>query len=115
VRRDPILFLTVLALPALLTSSLAAAADQKQVDRGRGLLESKCGRCHAIGLEDSSKYNKAPPFRVVVKRYPPETLAEALAEGIVAGHPDMPEQVFEPSEIDAIVGYLDSLLARMRK
>ena len=53
---------------------------------------------------------EAPPFRVVVTRYPPEDLAEALAEGIVSGHPDMPEFVFQPAEIESIVTYLGTLL-----
>jgi mono/diheme cytochrome c family protein len=44
-----------------------------------------------------------------VTLYPPESLAEALAEGIVSGHPDMPEFVFKPPEIEAIIAYLDSL------
>ena len=46
------------------------------------------------------------------RRYPAESIEEALAEGIVSGHPDMPEFVFEPAEIDAIVAYLDSLSAQ---
>ena len=33
-------------------------------------------------------------------------LAEALAEGLSTGHPDMPEFVFEPQEINAILTYL---------
>jgi hypothetical protein len=60
-------------------------------------------------MEDSSHHEEAPPFRVVVTRYPPEDLAESLAEGIVSGHPDMPEFVFEPPEIEAILAYLGSL------
>ena len=68
-----------------------------------------CQRCHAIGKEDTSVHPKAPPFRVVVTRYPATNLAEALAEGIMSGHPDMPEFVFGPDEINAIVVYLDSL------
>jgi mono/diheme cytochrome c family protein len=48
----------------------------------------------------------------VVLRYPPDQLAEALAEGIMSGHPDMPEFTFEPAEIEAIVGYLATLKAR---
>ena len=32
----------------------------------------------------------APPFRDLPKRYPVENLAEALAEGIVTGHPARP-------------------------
>ena len=61
-------------------------------------------------MEDSSHHEEAPPFRVVVTRYPPEDLAEALAEGIVSGHPDMPEFVFQPDEIEAILAYLGTLM-----
>jgi hypothetical protein len=45
----------------------------------------------------------------VVQRYPIENLAEALAEGIVSGHPDMPVIVFEPADIEAFLAYLDHL------
>jgi cytochrome c len=79
------------------------------VAKGRAILESNCARCHAIGMDDTSHHEEAPPFRVVVTRYPPEDLAEALAEGIVSGHPDMPEFVFQPPEIEAILAYLGTL------
>jgi hypothetical protein len=36
-------------------------------------------------------------------------LAEALAEGLSVGHPDMPELVFEPDQIVAILAYLKSI------
>ena len=48
----------------------------------------------------------APPFRDLGKRYPIEQLAEALAEGIVTGHPDMPEFVFETEDVIALLAYL---------
>jgi hypothetical protein len=51
----------------------------------------------------------APPFRVLPERYPVEQLAEALAEGIVTGHPMMPEFTFDPREINALLSYLQSL------
>jgi len=79
------------------------------VGKGRTLLEANCARCHAIGADDESKHKEAPPFRVVVTRYPPDNLAEALAEGLISGHPDMPEFVFEPDEVEAITAYLGSL------
>lgn len=87
-----------------------AAPDAAVIDKGHAILEANCARCHGIGLEDSSKHEEAPPFRVVVTRYPPEDLAEALAEGIISGHPDMPEFVFQPEEIEAILAYLDTLV-----
>ena len=81
------------------------------VEKGRIIVQENCARCHAIGLSGASTHPKAPPFRIVVKRYPVEDLAEALAEGIVSGHPAMPQFVFQPAEISAILAYLDSLKA----
>jgi hypothetical protein len=38
-----------------------------------------------------------------------ETLEEALAEGIVTGHPSMPQFQFEPDQINDFIGFLKSL------
>jgi cytochrome c len=92
--------------------STVAEAETNTLDQGRAALESRCSRCHAIGPEGTSPHAEAPPFRDVVKRYPPESLAESLAEGIVTGHPDMPTFILSPQEIDAVVVYLRSLLPR---
>ncbi len=78
-------------------------------DKGEVLITKNCARCHAIGATSESTHKEAPPFRQVVTRYPLENLAEALAEGIVSGHPDMPEFLFQPDEIDAILAYLGKL------
>jgi cytochrome c len=97
----------------LLTLTLAlaasAAAAQDPVAEGRVLAEENCARCHAIGMEGESQLPIAPPFRTLSERYPVEDLAEALAEGIVSGHPAMPEFVFEPDEIAALIAYLQSV------
>lgn len=102
-----------LLLPAVIiafTSGYAAAQSNLSA-KGRSLLEANCGRCHAVGVRGPSTHAKAPPFRDVARKYAPESLAESLAEGIVSGHPDMPEFVFQPAQIDAIVAYLNSLAA----
>lgn len=83
--------------------------DETQAARGFDLLTSNCARCHAIGEDDQSPNEKAPPFREVVKKYDPDALEEALAEGIVTGHNDMPEFAFEPADVTAIIAYLDTL------
>jgi cytochrome c len=90
-------------------TSVASADDEDMIAQGKALVEEKCARCHAIGLEDKSPHEKAPPFRDVVEIYPSENLAEALAEGIVSGHPDMPVFKFDPPQIEAFLGYLNSL------
>jgi cytochrome c len=99
----------VMVIGAALASPCSAAGPADMLAKGRALLAANCARCHGIDANDESKHKEAPPFRVVVTRYPPDNLAEALAEGIVSGHPDMPEFVFEPDEIAAITAYLASL------
>lgn len=94
---------------AAFAASAQAETRENLIERGRAILEANCARCHAIGKDDASKHPEALPFREVVKRYPPDNLAEALAEGINSGHPDMPEFAFEPPEIEAIVTYLGTL------
>jgi cytochrome c len=51
-------------------------------------------------------------MRTLGKRYPIEYLEEALGEGIVSGHPDMPEFEFAPADVGAIVAYLKSIQER---
>lgn len=111
--RIGLLFVLPLSLAA---SGEAAAADQDRfIAQGRAFAEQKCGRCHALGERDVSPHLQAPPFRLVVERYPSENLAEALAEGIVSGHPDMPVFVLQTHEIEAFLAYLDSLGQPKRK
>jgi mono/diheme cytochrome c family protein len=89
---------------------MRAGFPSDTVAEGRSIIATNCARCHAIGKHDTSHHADAPPFREVVTRYPPDDLAEALAEGIVSGHPDMPVFVFQPAEIEAIVAYLGTLM-----
>jgi mono/diheme cytochrome c family protein len=86
-----------------------AAAGDLPLERGRAIATAKCARCHAIGTEGASPVALAPPFRLLPQRYPVDHLAEALAEGIVVGHPMMPEFAFDPPEIDALLSYIGSL------
>ncbi len=86
------------------------ASEVDSALRGKGLVKEKCARCHSIGAAGESLHKDAPPFRTLATRWPLEHLEEALAEGIVTGHPDMPAFAFEPEDIDAILEYLHSLI-----
>lgn len=86
----------------------AKTADSPAVE-GYDLLRANCARCHALDLEGPSPEPRAPPFRDVVKKYEPSALEEALAEGIVTGHEEMPQIAFEPEQVAAIVAYLSTL------
>jgi mono/diheme cytochrome c family protein len=88
----------------------AAAQDAPRLEqRGRALVERHCSRCHSIDITGSSTHPEAPPFRTLGMRYPIVSLAEALAEGLVTGHPDMPEFMFEVHDVGAILAYLQSI------
>ena len=87
----------------------AAGAPPDIVARGHSILTEECGRCHATERQGTSPLPMAPPFRDLHKKYPIATIAEALAEGIVTGHPEMPNTPFVQDDIDAIIGYIESL------
>lgn len=95
------------AWAALPTAS--ALAQSSPTGRGQAIAERLCSRCHSVRSEGDSPMGLAPPFRELPKRYPVENLAEALAEGIVTGHPAMPRFTFTPREIDALLTYMNSL------
>lgn len=81
------------------------------VERGRAIVSANCAQCHAIGRDDSSPYERAPPMRTLHLKYQVENLAEALAEGITVGHTgekQMPEVSLSPEEIDDLIAYLKS-------
>ena len=101
-----------ITLSFLVLAAAGSVAHADDIAAGRKLVEDNCSRCHAIGMAGDSPLAKAPPFREVVTRYPPETLGEALVEGIVTGHNEMPEFVFEADQAAEIIAYLDSLKAK---
>lgn len=92
------------------TDDAASAPAADPVRIGQVFLEANCSGCHAIGLHDTGLNPEAPPFREIVRIYPPEDLAEAFGEGISTGHPDMPEFELTPDQIDGLIAYLDTLL-----
>jgi cytochrome c len=98
-------------LAACLTFAVTAAwaEDVAVLKRGEAILVRNCARCHAIARTGDSRHPEAPQFRTLSKRYPIEALEEALGEGIISGHPDMPEFVFPGNDVRAIIAYLKSI------
>ena len=94
------------AIALLVAVAPASAQDVKQ---GETLVARDCGRCHATGRTGDSPRQDAPVFRTLGKRYPIESLEEALGEGIMSGHPDMPEFKFDADDVGAIIAYLKSI------
>ena len=99
--------LAPLALTLVMLTEAIAASPAEQ--RGRAFALANCARCHAIDKVSQSPLKIAPPFRILHNRYPIETLAESLAEGIQTGHPTMPEFRLEPDQIHDLLSYLKTL------
>ena len=99
------------ACAALLSAcgSHGEAAPQSAEARGQALVEANCSACHATGRSGESPAPEAPAFRTLSQNYRVAQLEEALAEGISVGHPAMPQFVFPPEDVNAIVVYLESI------
>jgi mono/diheme cytochrome c family protein len=93
----------------LLLSGQSALAQDFAADRGRRFAEANCSHCHAIGRFGDSTLPLAPPFRTLHEKYPVESLEEAFAEGIVTGHPSMPQFELPLDQIHDLIAYLKSL------
>ena len=90
----------------LMTPALAAPTAEQ---RGRALAKANCARCHAIDRASRSPLEGAPALRTLHRRYPIESLGEALAEGIYTGHADMPAFELSPDQIHDLLSYLKTL------
>lgn len=87
----------------------AGAEEDPAVGRGRAIARGACADCHAVGPSGSSPKAEAPPFREIGRKYPVESLEEALAEGVVVGHPGMPQVKMNEAEIGAFLAWLKTI------
>jgi mono/diheme cytochrome c family protein len=102
-------FLTALFVAIVLPAAVASAQGNGDPRKGEAFVEERCARCHAVGREGESPLPIAPPLRTLASKYPLEALEESLAEGIVTGHPDMPEFQLAPGQIADLIAWLDEI------
>ena len=93
----------------LIATATTAAAQSDASARGRLLVQRHCASCHAVTRTGDSPNAAAPRFRELNQRYRIDELGEALAEGILTGHPAMPQFAFPPKDVKAILAYLRSI------
>jgi cytochrome c len=91
---------------SVLADSGYAESLSPGAQRGLTFMQTNCARCHAIGKAGNSPLSIAPPFRTLHTNYPVESLQESLAEGIMTGHPTMPEFRLDPAQINDVMAYL---------
>jgi len=96
-------------LLGLYAAPAAHAGGATVVDLGRELAELNCAGCHNIEVTGDSPFEAAPPFRTIPSKYDPSELEEAFVEGIVVGHPAMPEWEMTAEQASALSAYIASL------
>ena len=94
------------ALSAALPAGARAGGVEVDPQAGRAIAERLCSRCHAVGPAGDSPLAAAPAFRTLGRHWPVDNLAEALAEGIVTGHKEMPQFELTPHQIDELLSWL---------
>ena len=90
-------------------SQQAKRRSRRRPNEALSSFATYCSKCHSVDRVGPSPLKVAPPFRTLHDRYPVETLQESLAEGIVTGHPSMPEFQLDPGQVDDVIAYLKSL------
>lgn len=103
------LIVGLIATLTLWPMSAQAQTRSPSEQRGFRLAMTYCARCHSIDRLSESPLSVAPPFRTLHHRYPVETLQEALGEGIVTGHPTMPEFRLASDQITDFIAFLKTL------
>lgn len=99
----------VAAAAVLLSLASITPGHASNPEQGKRLALLYCAKCHATDRVSPSPLRIAPPFRTLHQRYPVETLQEALAEGIVTGHPSMPEFSFDADQVGDFIAFLKTL------
>ena len=104
------LFAVIVAAAMLLpVAARGEEALSPAAQRGLVFVRAHCAKCHSVDRVGASPLPMAPPFRKLHERYAVETLQESLAEGIVTGHPSMPEFALDPGQVGDVIAYLKSL------
>jgi mono/diheme cytochrome c family protein len=94
---------------ALFLYAPSAFAQSPAAQRGLTFVRTNCAQCHAIDKVSESTLAIAPPLRTLHLKYPVESLQRPLAEGVIAGHPTMPQFRLEPDQIRNVIAYLKTL------
>lgn len=102
------LLVASVAIPPI-SSGQQSIAQDKQMELGEAIVRGSCAACHALNSDQTGPHPQAPSLARLAQSYPVALLAEALAEGIMTGHADMPVFEFDAESVDHIITYLESI------
>jgi cytochrome c len=101
---------TVLAFFVTYVWAEAGYTMDREHRRAMTMLETMCGRCHAVGATGESPHTDAPAFRAFGKNKVYDSdFGQRLQDGLSTIHRDMPTFKFGRRDADAAVNYLRSI------
>ncbi len=93
---------------AALFLAIPAVAQPIDIGRGRALAETWCVNCHVIDRDQTTSVPIGPPpFPELADN--PDATPDRLASFIQMPHPPMPTMSLTNSEVNDLVGYIQSL------
>ena len=111
-KRGALAKLCLLLLTASACGEVGHAMDREQL-RAKTMLETMCGRCHAVGTAGPSPHVNAPPFRILGEnKLYDNDFRQRLQDGLTTTHRDMPTFRFGRRDANAAVNYLRSVQDR---
>jgi cytochrome c len=93
----------------LCASTSALAQSSPAAQRGLTFVRVHCAECHAISKVGESPLTIAPPFHTLHLKFPIESLRRRLSEGIIAGHPTMPQFRLDADQLADVIAYIETL------
>ncbi|CAN1721235.1 Subtilisin-like protease SBT4.7 [Hyphomicrobium sp. 1Nfss2.1] len=94
------LCLSVLVIPA-------GAVELGNKEEGHAYAQKFCTECHAIEKDESMLFSEVPSFQEVADS---EGMSpRALSVWLRTSHPNMPDFIIPPDDIDNLVAYIMSL------
>jgi mono/diheme cytochrome c family protein len=97
---------------AALCLCLSARAEEVSITAGRELATARCSRCHAVDRTGDSPNPRSPRFRDLGARFPFDGLREALMQGMIVGHPEMPIVHLTEAQSGDLIAYMRGLQER---
>ncbi len=88
---------------------LAPTPQPPGVDAGAQIAETRCAKCHAIGLKPRSPNVDAPTFDDIRMRYNAPSLEKKLLKIADHGHRSMKPLAISEAEAESIAAYIESL------
>jgi mono/diheme cytochrome c family protein len=99
--------LQYLALALALLPSAAAAVELGNKEAGHAYAQKFCADCHAVDKDTTLLFTDIPSFQEVADS---EGMSpRALAVWLQTSHPNMPDFIIPPDDMDNVIAYIMSL------